>query len=73
MGYISLMIYIYIYPKKQIERDRIKKTPYNMDIRPIIYSILCTIPNVSYVLRIMSRYQFNPYESHYKIVKNILK
>jgi hypothetical protein len=44
-----------------------------MAIRPIIYSMLCTLPNVSYVLRIMNKYQFNPYESHYKIVKSILK
>jgi hypothetical protein len=30
-------------------------------------------PDVSYALSIINRYQFNPNESYYKKVKNILK
>jgi hypothetical protein len=47
-------------------------TSYTMDIRFIIYAMLCTIPGVSYALSITSRYQSNARESHWKIVKNIL-
>jgi len=48
-------------------------TSYTMDIRFIIYAMLCTILDVSYALSITSRYQSNTHESHWKIVKNVLK
>jgi len=63
--------------KTQIERDRMKIIPYTMDIRYIIsiiiYVMLCIRPYVSYVLSITKRYQSNPSESNWKIVKNTLK
>ena len=57
----------------QIERDKMKMIPYASTIRSIMYAILYTRPNVSYALSLMSRYQSNPGENHWKIVKNILK
>ena len=41
-----------------------EKIPYNMDIRSIIYVILCTRSNISYALSIINRYQSNPGDSH---------
>ena len=38
-----------------------------------MYSMLCTRPYVSYALSITSRYQSDPDESHWTIVKNNLK
>ena len=38
-----------------------------------MYAILCTRPDVSYALSTMSRCQSDPGESHWTIVKNILK
>ena len=35
--------------------------------------MLCTRPNVSYDLRVMSRYQFDPGEGHWVAIKNTLK
>ena len=60
-------------PKTQIERDRIKIVSYTMDIRSIIYLMLCIRPYVSYALSITKRYQSNPNESLWNIVKNTLK
>jgi len=57
----------------QIERDKMKMIPYALTIGSIMYAILYTRPNVSYALSLMSRYQSNPGENHWKIVKNILK
>ena len=38
-----------------------------------MYAMLCTRPDVSYALSIMSRYQANPGEQHWATVKTILK
>ena len=38
-----------------------------------MYAMLCTRPDVSYALSIMSRYQANPGEQHWGAVKTILK
>jgi hypothetical protein len=39
----------------------------------IMYAIICTWPDVSYALSVMSRYQADPSKSHYTRVKNIFK
>ena len=38
-----------------------------------MYAMICTRPNVSYALSVMSRYQSDPSECHWKAVKDILK
>ena len=60
-------------PMTQDERDHMSKIPYASAIGSIMYAILCTRPDVSYALSIMSRYQSDPSESHWIVVKNILK
>ena len=49
------------------------KIPYASAIGSIMYAMLCTRPDVSYALSITSRYQSDPGESHWTVVKNILK
>src|SRR5215216_7884520 len=38
-----------------------------------MYAMICTRPDVSYALSVMSRYQADPGEGHWTTVKNILK
>ena len=38
-----------------------------------MYAMLCTRPDVAYALGIVSRFQTDPREDHWKAVKNILK
>jgi putative NADH-flavin reductase len=38
-----------------------------------MYAMICTGPDVSYVVSVISRYQSNPGEAHWVAVKNILK
>ena len=52
------------YPMTQDERDRMSKIPYASAIGCIMYAMLCTRLDVSYVLSITSRYQSDPGESH---------
>ena len=55
------------------EREWMSKIPYASAIGSIMYSMLCTRPDVSYALSITSRSQSDPGESHWTAVKNILK
>ena len=49
------------------------KVPYASAIGSIMYAMICTRPDVSYALSVASRYQNNPGESHWTLVKTILK
>jgi hypothetical protein len=49
------------------------KVPYASAIGSIMYAMICTHPDVSYALSVASRYQANLGESHWTLVKNIVK
>ena len=55
------------------EHDQMSRVPYVSTIGSILYAMICTRPDVSYALRMVSRYQDNPGLSHWTAVKNILK
>ena len=60
-------------PSTTDERVRMSRVPYALAIGSIMYARMCTRPDVSYALRVTSRYQADPGESHWTTVKNILK
>ena len=49
------------------------RVPYTSTIGSIMYALICNRPDISYALRIMNGYQDNPRDSHWMVVKNILK
>ena len=49
------------------------KIQYASTIGSIMYAMLCTRPDVSYALSTTSKYQSDLGESHWTVVKNILK
>ncbi|KAL1294051.1 hypothetical protein AAHE18_19G113100 [Arachis hypogaea] len=49
------------------------RIPYASAVGDIMYTMTCTRPDVAYALGIASRYQANPGEEHWKVVKSILK
>ncbi|XP_070049841.1 secreted RxLR effector protein 161-like [Nicotiana tomentosiformis] len=49
------------------------RIPYDSAVGAIMYTITCTRPNVAYALGVTSRYQANPGEEHWNMVKTILK
>ena len=49
------------------------KVPYASAIGSIMYAMISTRPDVSYALSVTSRYHSGPGESHWIVVKNILK
>ncbi|KAK8508994.1 hypothetical protein V6N12_016838 [Hibiscus sabdariffa] len=60
-------------PSTPQERERMSQIPYASVIGSIMYAMICTCPDLSYVLSMTSRYQANPGEGHWVAVKNILK
>ena len=60
-------------PKTSEKRERMAIIPYASAVELIMYAMLCTKPDVAYALGIVSRFQENPREDHWKAVKNILK
>ena len=60
-------------PKTPEKRERMKMIPYALAVGSIMYAMLCTRPDVAYALGIVSRYQADPGEDHWKAVKNIIK
>ena len=51
-------------PNTPSDRRCMSRIPYALAIGSIMYAMLCTRPDVSYALSIMSRYQANPGEQH---------
>ena len=62
-----------LYPQPQDERTHMSLIPYALAIGSIMYSMICTRPDVSYALSVTSRYQSDPGEGHWVVVKIILK
>ncbi|KAK8600391.1 hypothetical protein V6N12_050245 [Hibiscus sabdariffa] len=60
-------------PSSPQERERMSQIPYALAIGSIMYAMICTRPDLSYALSMTSRYQANPGEGHWIVVKNILK
>ena len=60
-------------PRTPEDRLLMEKIPYVSTIGSIMYAILCTRPDVAFVLSVTSRFQANPGESHWEAMKCILK
>ena len=50
-----------------------RRVPYASAVGSLMYTMLCTRPNICYAVGIVSRYQSNPGLDHLIAVKHILK
>ena len=55
------------------EREHMSRIPYASAVGSIMYAMTCTRPDVAHSLGVVSRYQSDPGEAHWKVVKTILK
>ena len=46
------------------QKERMEKVLYASAVGSLMYVILCTKPYISYVVRVVNRYQSNPSEAH---------
>ena len=60
-------------PKTPEEIAEMNKKPYASAIGSLMYTMLCTRPDISYVVGLVSRFQSNPGPRHWKAVKRIFR
>ncbi|KAM1196330.1 hypothetical protein ACFX2J_022715 [Malus domestica] len=60
-------------PKTPEEIRQISVIPYTSAIGSLMYAMICTRPDIAYVVSITSRYQSNPGSEHWAAVKIVFK
>ena len=60
-------------PKTQKEIDQMRKVPYANAVGSLMYAMMCTRPDICYAVGMVSRYQSNPGQGHWKAVKRVLR
>ena len=60
-------------PKTSEEIVEMAKVPYASVIGSLTYAMLCTRPDIAYVVNVTSRFQSNPGLEHWVVVKAIFK
>ncbi|KAK2981308.1 hypothetical protein RJ640_007009 [Escallonia rubra] len=59
-------------PKTPKEKEKMTHVPYSGVIGSLMYSMMCTRPDICYAIGLVSRYQLNPSIAHWQAVKRIL-
>ena len=60
-------------PKTPNEKEQKSKIPYSSVVGGLIYAMMCTRPDICYVVGLASRFQSNPGPKHWMAVKRILR
>ena len=60
-------------PHNDIERDRMKAIPYSSVVGSLMFSQVCTRPDIAFVVGVLGRYLSNPGQSHWKATKKVLR
>ncbi|XP_041005600.1 secreted RxLR effector protein 161-like [Juglans microcarpa x Juglans regia] len=60
-------------PKSDEERDYMKNVPYASVVGSLMYVIVCTQPDISQAISLVSRYIHNPGKTHWHAAKWILR
>ena len=60
-------------PKTQAEIERMRGIPYASTVESLMYAMLCTRLDIYFVVGMVSRYQSDPAEEYWIVVKHILK
>jgi hypothetical protein len=49
------------------------RVPYANAIASLMYAMMCTWPDICYAVGLVSRFQSNPGQNHWKAIKRILR
>ena len=60
-------------PKIQEEENMMRQVPYALAVGSLMYAILCSRPNICYLVGMVIQYQSKPGPKHWQVVKHILK
>ena len=62
-----------MYPKTQEEKEKMAQDPYSCAIGSLMYAMMCTRPDICYVVGLVSQFQSNPDLAHHKVLKRVLR
>ena len=60
-------------PKTPEEKEKMSIVPYASAVGSLMYAMMCTRPDICYVVGLISRFQSNPGQKHWMAVKRILR
>jgi len=60
-------------PKTDEEMDKMSSVPYSSAVGSIMYAMVCTRPDISHAVSVVSRYMACPGKEHWQAVKWILR
>ena len=60
-------------PKTLNEIEKMKEVPYASAVGSLMYVMLCTRPDICFAVGMVSKYQSNPGQEHWTMVKHIIK
>ena len=60
-------------PKTAEERDHMALVPYASAVGSLMYSMVCTRPDIAHTVGVVSRYMANPRKEHWEVVKWLLR
>lgn len=60
-------------PSTDEDRDYMSHVPYASAVGSIMYAMVCTRPDISHAVSVVSRYMANPGKEHWQAVKWILR
>ena len=70
---INLSLSLDMCPRSAEKKETMSKVPYSSAIGSLIYAMMFTRPNISYVVGLASRFQSNPGIKHWMVVKRVLR
>ena len=60
-------------PKTNVEKVEMAKVPYSFADGSLMYVMICTRPDIAYVVGVVSRYISNLGKKHWEVVKGIMR
>ncbi|OMO58188.1 Integrase, catalytic core [Corchorus capsularis] len=60
-------------PKTSDEQKQMARVPYSSSVGSLMYAMMCTRPDISFAVGLVSRFQSNPGLAHWKAVNRILR
>ena len=60
-------------PSSEAEKDEMSSVPYASAVGSLMYAMVCTRPDISQAVSVVSRYMANPGKAHWEAVKWVLR
>ena len=60
-------------PKSDADIEYMSRVPYSSAVGSLMYAMVCSRPDLSYALSVVSRYMANPGKEHWKAVQWIFR